>query len=308
MNPAEMIAEAESTPDRQRMFGSFIRSGTNTLFFSQTNYGKSILAFQIAFHISKGTSIADSDTFINESNPKKVLYYDAELDAKTFHVRYAGALKQLDEDYFKYVLEKDTGKILMGTELIHELNRIAEEFGAEFIILDNMSKILPDSLDAKQTTEIIDLLRQSRVRTGADWLVIGHTKKTNAKECIKLTDYHGTSMIQNFFLEIFYLDETNDGRFLLRHAKCKHVDAHIKNVPVLNRKIIDGYGLGFEFEEMEDYENIKKPDFITQEVNRKVIKEYEKEIKLLKINGIRVKRISELLNCSRNTIHKILKN
>ncbi len=308
LNPEEVIADAKLQPVRKRLVGSFIRSGINTLFFSRTNVGKSIFGFEIAYHISKGISLNNSNTFKNESKPKKVLFYDAELNSQMMYERYPEALKQIDNEYFMYVSEKETGKILMGKDLINELSKIAEEFNAEFIIVDNISKILPDSLDAKQSAEIINLLKLSRERTGADWFVIGHTKKTNPKECIKPIDYHGSSMIQNFFLEIFYLDETNDGRFLLRHAKCKHADAHIDSVPILNRKMIDGYGLGFEFEEMEEYEKVKKPDFITQDLNKKNIKEYEKEIRILFSKKIGATRISELMGCSRNTIYRIVNN
>jgi RecA-family ATPase len=309
LNNKEMIAEAESTPERVKLFGSFVRTGYNTLFFSQTNYGKSALAFQIAYHITKGSSISSDDTFINQAEPKKVLYYDAELDAKTFYDRYGAALKKLNPKMFLYVLEQKTGKILMGAELIDELTRLALMLGAEFIILDNLSKILPDTVDAKQSTEIIEKLKQSRIKTGADWLVVGHTTKTSKAQCIKDTDYHGSAMIQNFFLEIFYLDETNDGRFFLRHAKCKNDDGFIDKVPVLDRKIIDAYGLGFEFVSVEPYSSVKKADILTNENHSdRKIKDFEKEFKILYENGIGISRMAILANCHRKTISTLVNN
>lgn len=309
LNVEQLIVVANNTPPKRDLFGSFIRTGQNTLFFSRTNYGKSILAMQIAFSVSTGKTVGNESPFRTYTKSKKVLYYDAELNPQTFQERYEEALSQLD-DNFVYVNEKSTGKILTGTELIKEIEKIAIQHNVEVIILDNLSKILPDSVSAEKSTEIINLLKRTRENTKADFLVIGHTTKGNDKLAIQPSDYYGSAMIQNFFEEIFYLDEVHelDNKLFLRHSKYKGSHPHSKHVPIFTRGIVKGYGLCFNYEGMYPYYEVQKPDYITKVKRKHPIADFKNEILILINSGISQSKIGKFADCSRNHINRIIKS
>jgi len=147
-------------PPRKKIFGDFLYQGTNTLFFSHTNYGKSILAFQIAVNAATGNSFEAAQCFKNECGPMKVLYFDFEMDDQRLFQRH----KQIFSYYSKKVLTQnliiahvDTTKhAIFGSKLLAKIEGEIDKHKPELIILDNLTKILPDSLNPTEVNKIID--------------------------------------------------------------------------------------------------------------------------------------------------------
>ena len=82
----DWINQAKRTPIPKCLFAEFWHEGEICILFADSNLGKSILAVQIADSISKNKKIGG---FKLETIKQQVLYFDFELSAKQFEVRYA---------------------------------------------------------------------------------------------------------------------------------------------------------------------------------------------------------------------------
>ena len=257
----KVIEDGNLEPDRRSICGGFVYENTITYFFSRTNYGKSIFAFQVAYAAATGTGVDNCLALRNECEPMKVLVFDLENDAKTISDRHGLAVKLTDPvlmDNLVYMHE-NADAISIGFDLLDKIERCALNYSAKLIIIDNISRLLPDSLKADMATMVIRRLQQIREKTGAAVLVIGHTTKGDPRTAVSAVSYYGSSMLQNFFTEMFYLDTTKDGRFFLCHAKTKQKQEDIGMVPVFTRGEHPTVGLGFTFQALQNSADIQLP-------------------------------------------------
>jgi RecA-family ATPase len=257
----KVIEDGNSEPDRRSICGGFVYENTITYFFSRTNYGKSIFAFQLAYAAATGTGVDNCLALRNECEPMKVLLFDLENDAKTISERHGLAAELTDPalmDNLVYMHE-NAGAISIGFELLDRIEQCAVDRQAKLIIIDNISRLLPDSLKADLATMVIKRLQQIREQTGAAVLVIGHTTKGDPRTAVSPVSYYGSAMLQNFFTEMFYLDTTKDGRFFLCHAKTKREERYTTVVPAFTRGEHPVVGLGFTFEALQNLADIQLP-------------------------------------------------
>jgi hypothetical protein len=304
---ADIVDDGSKEPPRRKIAGTFLYEDTNTFFFSRTNMGKSILAFQIAYAAATGTSIDPCSALLNQCEPMKTLVLDLEMDAKTLFDRHGQAVLKTDHrllDNLIYLHEKTDKKVLIGFELLEKIEKEATDNQAKLIIIDNISKLLPDSLKAETVTMVISKLKLIREKTGAFFLVIGHTTKGDVKTCISGSSYYGSAMLQNFFQEIFYLDATKDNRFFLCHAKTKQKECYTETVPVFTRDEHPVVGLGFTFQQLMPLSEVQLPMMIVPERSQKKIKlsDFRHEIAILDQNNVRRARIAEMLQVNRSAI------
>jgi RecA-family ATPase len=82
----EWIDEAKSKPIPKKIFGPFWYEEELCILFADTNQGKSLLAVQIIDSVSKGVPTLGLEMELKAS---KVIYFDLELTAKQFEMRYA---------------------------------------------------------------------------------------------------------------------------------------------------------------------------------------------------------------------------
>src|SRR5262245_29791209 len=97
----EWLASSKERPTPKMLFGECWLEGELAILFADTGKGKSLLAVQIAESIAKGFSISPMQM---TAKPQKVLYFDFELTAKQFEMRYAretekGEGEQLKKHY-----------------------------------------------------------------------------------------------------------------------------------------------------------------------------------------------------------------
>lgn len=304
----EVFEAGAKEPERLRIFGDFLRQQTNTLLYSNTNYGKSMLAFQIAVNAATGNSFENNEIFRNECPPMRVLLVDMEMDDYTLTDRHARAWDHYDNtllnDNLHILHENPDASAVYGDTLLKLIEDAAIKSKAELIIIDNLTKICPDLLKADTVSIAIDTLRRIRQKTGASFLVIGHTIKTLQNSAITENSYYGSAHIANFFTEIFYLDKTITGKFFLKHAKTKQRDAWTDTVPVLRRGDHDRDGVGFTFESLQSIDQVQMPH-ANQTFKRKP-SDYKHEIKLMTEIGISQTKIAEIFGCSRSAICQLI--
>jgi len=308
---SELVEEGKQQPPRRKIIGPFLIENTNTFFFSRSNYGKSLIAFAIALCASTGMSFANCLALINECEPMKTLLLDMEMDAKTISDRHGIAISNTDPELLKnfvYLHPRSDNPFLTGFQLLEKIEKAAVDTQSKLIIIDNISGIISDSLKAEFAASMIDMLNRVRERTGAQFLVIGHTTKGDVKTAITETSYYGSSVLWNHFMEIFYLDQTKDGRFFLCASKSKQKEFYTETVPVFQRGEHPIFGVGFNFESLMPLDQVQLPKFILPEKPQRKINlaDYRHEISLLDQAGIKHARIATLCNVNRSSISRLL--
>lgn len=307
---AQVIEDGSKEKPRRKITGAFLYEDTTTYFFSRTNYGKSLLAFQIGYSAATGTSLYPCAALINECEPMKVVVVDLEMDAKTLFDRHGQAISNANPELLKnlvYLHEKIDKKVVVGFDLLDKIEKAAIDNNAKLVIIDNISKLLPDSLKSDIVTMVISTLNRIRAKTGAAFLVIGHTTKGDYRTAISPTSYYGSAMLQNFFTEMFFLDTTKDGRFFLCHAKTKRAECYSLTVPVFTRGTHPAIGVGFTFESLQPLYDVQLPLAIMNSAGSKKrnLTQFVKEIQILDKADIKRSRIAELFNVNRSAISHI---
>jgi hypothetical protein len=220
----EVFRDGALAPERKSIIGSFLYEDTNHYLFSRTNIGKTIITFQFGYCAATGTNFADCIALRNESTPKRVLIADLEMDAQTLWERHGKAIERISPEHrnnLLYLHENAKAAPVFGFDLLKKIEDAAYKHRAELIILDNISKVLPDLLKADDVAKVIEFMKRIRQNTGASFLVIGHTTKGDPRTAITPTSYYGSAALQNFFTEVSFIDATRDGKFFLCHSKTK---------------------------------------------------------------------------------------
>lgn len=307
---AQVVAAGSKEPPRRKIVGAFLYEDTNSYFFSRTNYGKSLLAFQFGYAAATGKCFDPCYALRNECEPMRVLVVDLELESRDIYERHGKAINDADPELLKnliYIHEKSNVKPVFNLELLDKIEKSAIDNKAKLIIIDNISKLLPDLLKAEDVSRVIEALKRIRQNNKASFLVIGHTTKGDPRTAISPTSYYGSAMLQNFFTELFYLDMTKDEKFFLCHSKTKRAECYNKSVPILNRSDESKTGYGFTFERLESISDVQLPLSIQNHGGRKTnLSKYRNELSMIERTGIKRTVIADLCNVDRSTITRIL--
>ena len=207
-----------------------------------------------------------------------------------------------------YLRENTKEKMIVGLKLLEKIERSAHKHQAKLIIIDNISKLLPDALKPDVASFLIATLNRVQERTGASILVIGHTTKGNPKVCIQPPDYYGSAMLQNFFTELSFLDKTKDGNFFLCHSKTKHKECYDTTVPVFSRGDHSRFGLGFTYLYLQQLSDIQMPYAINPAPRHRPrnLTEFRKEIACLLAHGFTQSNIARFLDVTQQSISHLL--
>jgi RecA-family ATPase len=198
--------------------------------------------------------------------------------------------------------------MLVGFHLLEEIEKAVVDNKPGLLIIDNISKLLPDAIKGDTVTEMITVLNRIRQATQCSIFVIGHTIKGNPKICIQPTDYYGSSMMQNFFAEFYFLDRTREGSYFLCHTKTKHKEEYTDSVPILTRGEHEKFGLGFRYQAIQAIDQVQLPISLQppSKARSRNLQKFEKEIKLLLSSGCTQRQVAELCNCSQASISKLM--
>ena len=306
----QVLNAGSTSPRRRKICGSFLYEDTTTLLFSRTNYGKSLFAFQFAWAAATGSDFDPCAALLNECEPMKVLVVDLELDPVDLFERHKETLdlKHPWASNLVYLHEKLDQNMMIGFPLLEKIEQYAVKHQAKLVVIDNLSKLLPDALRPDVATIVVSILNKIRKVTGCSVLVIGHTTKGNPRVCIQPTDYYGSAMLQNFFHELTFLDRAKDGNYFLCHSKTKHADVFTDVVPVFSRGQHQRHGFGFTFLNLQQLSMIQLPAAIApnQGTRSRNLDDYKKEILILIAGGCSQSDIAKAFNVNQSSISRIL--
>lgn len=213
----DWIDEAKSKPIPKKIFGSFWYEEELCILFADTNQGKSLLAVQIIDSVTKGVPTLGLEMDLKAS---KVIYFDLELTAKQFEMRYAQYDKGKDIlfDHFEFselFLRAeinphgyDESIEEYETFLFKEIENQTSKSGAKILVIDNLSCLISDNEKAKNTTPFLIRLNNLKKIYGWSILLIAHTPKRNLFAPISRNDIQGSKSFINLIDSCFAVGES----------------------------------------------------------------------------------------------------
>ncbi|MFD1167183.1 AAA family ATPase [Sphingobacterium daejeonense] len=191
----QTLADAALLPDPIFLYAPLIVQGEITILFADTGIGKTALSVMIAIYIAK---------------KHKLLYVDLELTDKQFEKRYRndeGRHFCFPANFYRatYEILKELPEDISYEDFfISSLRNRIEEFNAEVVVIDNMTKVVSGSTDtAKSTIPIMNALSAMKFEQGITFLVLEHNKKVDEWRPISLNDLQGSKMKSNFADSVF---------------------------------------------------------------------------------------------------------
>ena len=235
----ETIEYAMSLPPLQKLMGEFIYENCLTMLYSETGYGKTCFAVQMANAISRGESMLGLE---NDCEPQRVLYVDIENGESIFKSRYSENRTVHDTDgkkkvvyfnpftfhsnfTFAFLTDADKYKVDVKNPVQFWLDFIdyhAEQYKAKVIFIDNLLAIGTMGGGIETTKEVAPLiqglmsLKKSR---GYTIILLHHTPKRNRKDPLTRNDLAGSSNLSNLVdscigINKSYYDKKESSRYL----------------------------------------------------------------------------------------------
>jgi RecA-family ATPase len=213
----EWMDEAKTKPIPKKIFGPFWYEEELCILFADTNQGKSLLAVQIIDSVSKGVPTLGLEMELKAS---KVIYFDLELTAKQFEMRYAQYDKERDIlfDHFEFSdlflraeinpYGFDEAYEEYESFLFKEIEIQASKSGAKILVIDNLSCVISDNEKARNTTPFLIRLNNLKKIHGWSILLIAHTPKRNLFAPISRNDIQGSKSFINLIDSCFAVGES----------------------------------------------------------------------------------------------------
>lgn len=233
----EWLEEAKHSPIPHMLFGELWHENELCILFADTNLGKSILAVQIGNSISKGELV---EGFKLEAQKQPVLYFDFELSAKQFEVRYStkhwtGESYEnhysFDPNFKRVEINPDAEipeKATFEDFLHHSLEQSIIETGAKVLIIDNMTYLKNETEKAKDALPLMKHLKALKSKYNLSILALAHTPKRDLSKPISRNDLQGSKMLINFADSCFSIGESTSDKSI----------RYIKQIKARNTEII----------------------------------------------------------------------
>ena len=336
--PLVDIFEVESANDTMKaaqkmqipnmLFGELIFEKELTILFSSAGIGKTMLAVQIADHISRGKSFG---TMKNESQAQSVIFFDLELTKKQFQGRYCVRdLKnskipwtndfvwhsnfyraQFNSAFFK---QKNIDRV---EAVYNGIVRHIDKRKAKVIFIDNISWLTTRGLEAsKDAGELMSRLDDLKKLKELTIIIMAHTPKKLKFTPMQMNDLAGSAAIQNFVDSIFAINRSAmdvDYRYLIQlKSRSSEGAFHEHNVVTLQKKHIKPNFMGFDILEADD-DNRKEEDHLatmdvpsTKVLTQDAIAERkQKALDFLRIDPeISYAALAKVLGCNKDTAGK----
>ncbi len=309
----EWLELAKTSPIPEMLFGEFWHEGEISILFSDSNLGKSILSVQIADSISKGQQIPG---FKLEAKKQPVLYFDFELSAKQFEVRYSiknEAQKVFENHYsfddnFKRIEINPDAEIPTESTFENYLNQSLEqsiiETGAKILIIDNITYLKNETEQAKHALPLMRYLKDLKSKYGLSILALAHTPKRDLSRPITQNDLGGSKMLYNFIDSCFAIGQSNTDKNLryIKQIKARNTAMIYDTENVIVCQIDKPYNfLAFEFIDYgAEREHLKQ---VTEKDRESTIE----QAKELSQKGYSQRQISNELGISLGAVNKYLK-
>lgn len=197
----QVIMDAKNRPPRRRLFGQLWFEGENNILFSDTNLGKTILAYQIANSISSGRSILG---LAMEAPAQKVAYCDFELSEMQFLKRYSGddgSIYKFSPNLLRVEIDPDA-ECPQGYSfedyLKMSLEKVAVDHGVKIFVIDNITYLNNETEKASFALPMMKWLKDFRRKYDLSILILAHTPKRDPSRPITKNDLAGSRMTMNF--------------------------------------------------------------------------------------------------------------
>lgn len=309
----EWLEQAKTTPIPEMLFGEFWHENEICILFADSNLGKSILAVQIANSISRGEQIKG---FNLEASKQAVLYFDFELSAKQFEVRYSiknESQKMFENHYkfddnFKRIEINPDADIPEDDSFENYLNQSLEqtivETGAKILIIDNITYLKNETEKAKDALPLMKHLKALKSKYGLSILALAHTPKRDLSRPITQNDLGGSKMLYNFVDSCFAIGQSNTDKSVryIKQIKARNTGMIYDTENVIICRIDKPYNfLAFEFLDFGvEREHLKQKT----EKDRESLIEKAKELSKI---GNSQREISKELGISVGSVNKYLK-
>ncbi|WP_209399820.1 AAA family ATPase [Pseudozobellia sp. WGM2] len=309
----EWLNEAKITPVPEMLFSEFWHENEICILFADSNLGKSILAVQIADSISKGEQIQG---FKLEAKKQPVLYFDFELSAKQFEVRYSvkSETHKVFENHYSFDDNFKRIEINPNTEIPKEsdfekyLNQSIEksiiETEAKVLIIDNITYLKTEMEQSKNALPLIQHLKALKSKYSLSILILAHTPKRDLSRPISQNDLQGSKMLFNFIDSCFAIGQstTDNNMRYIKQIKARNTAMIYDAENVIVCQLDKPYNyLAFEFLDFgAEREHLKQ---ITEKDRKSLIG----QAKELSEKGYAQRAISKQLGISLGTVNKYLK-
>ena len=312
MSANKWLEEAKNTPIPQMLFSELWHENEICILFADSNLGKSILAVQIADSISKGLQIPG---FKLEAEKQPVLYFDFELSAKQFEVRYS--VKSETEKVFvnHYSFDNNFKRIEINPEAeipdgitfedyLHQSLEISIiETNAKILIIDNITYLKNETERSKDALPLMKYLKALKSKYELSILTLAHTPKRDLSRPITQNDLGGSKMLYNFIDSCFAIGQSTNDKHLryIKQVKARNTAMiyDTENVIVCQVDKPSNF-LAFEFLEYgAERQHLKQ---ITEQDRENIIE----QAKALSDQGLTQRRIAAELGISVGAVNKYI--
>ena len=320
----ETMERAKNMEIPRMLFSEFIYEKDLTILYSPAGVGKTILAYQIADSIARGTQIAG---FKNESQPQPTIYFDFELSEKQVENRYSQNFEDtwvnhynFSDNFHRYFFNNEFEGNLSIDSLFNGLITEILNKKAKIVFIDNITWINNQGLETSKDAglvmkKLISLKREYNLTL----IVLAHTPKKLRFTKMEINNLQGSAMIGNFTDASFSINwsKLNTNYRYLKTQKCRYAEDkyHSKNVITLEVKYIEPNFLGYEMIQpdmenvIEDNHLTSKDDVTTKVFTKEKLDERTLEVKnLLKENpDLSSRQLEDETGVNRTTCARIKK-
>ena len=211
------IKEVKDLPMPNMLFSEFWFENELCILFADTNVGKTILAVQIANSISRGIPIKN---FKFQGKKQQVLYFDFELTAKQFQLRYTA--NDLPENHSNkyYQFDDNFKRVELNSDYVAEegqridyimkwIEHTVIQTEAKILIIDNITYLKDEMENSKNAAPLMKELKELKKKYDLSILVIAHTPKRDLTKPIILNDLAGSKQLMNFADSCFAINKSS---------------------------------------------------------------------------------------------------
>ena len=301
------IDEAKNAPPPMKLFGHLWFENEVCILFADTNLGKTILATQIANSICNGVPIHG---FAMEAKAQRILYFDFELSAKQFELRYSRDFVDhylFDDNFIRVEINPDADipeETDYETFLNQSMETAIEKSAAKVVIVDNITYLRNELETSKVALPLMKQLKALKKKHNLSLLLLAHTPKRDLSKPISRNDLQGSKSLINFCDSCFAIGESYSDKHLryLKQIKQRNCESvyDSENVAVCevvkpnNFLCFEFIGFGTEADHLRVQGQTKRD-------------EIEESVMRLRDNGSSLRDIAGQLQISKSQVDRIIK-
>lgn len=259
-----------------------------TVMFSDTGVGKTILSMQWSIKMAE--------------MGKRVIYVNFELSQQQVAQRYPS--KKIPDSLFIANIDYSEMKDVNDqSAILVEIEQLALKYGAEVIVIDNLTNLCINSKDGAEAGNLMLQLIRLRMTHGWTMLILAHVPKRKASDPLSLNDLAGSKMISNMADNVIGFNKSKRGKSIRYMIQLKYrsfpIELDSNNVQELNLEMSDGY-LHFEYGgNSEERSHLPRSRDEKAELERDIVKELKEP------NGLSYRDIADKLDTSLSNVQRV---